>query len=120
MAQGLLQVALDELAKYSRSREPGELRITRLACELGLFSCVEEETLKGCFELLAEDTAAAGAELVFSRKPLPCVCRDCGHNFELAQKKFFCPECGRDNFRFSGGSGIALTQIQVKEAPKEN
>lgn len=119
MAQGLLQVALDELLKYSRSVKPGQLRITRLACELGLFSCVEEETLKGCFELLAEDTAAAGAELVFLRKSLPCVCQDCGHNFDLAQKKFVCPECGGENLRFSGGSGIALTQIQVEEEPKE-
>lgn len=115
-----MRVALDELEKHSKSSGCRELRITRLGCELGLFACVEEETLKGCFELLAEDTCAAGAELVFSRKPLPCACQDCGHNFDLAQKKFVCPECGGDNLRFSGGSGIALTQIRVEERPKEN
>ena len=65
-----------------------EMKKRRITCELGLISCVEPQTLKGCFEILAQGGMAEGAELILQTAPLPCRCTDCGHTFELHRRHF--------------------------------
>ncbi|MFG6376520.1 MAG: hydrogenase maturation nickel metallochaperone HypA [Desulfovibrio sp.] len=114
LVRGLLQVALDELEKYNRQHQGQKARIKKISCELGLMSCVEEVTLKACFELFAEGTLAENADLELARLPLACQCAACGHSFEMKRREFFCPRCGDTNIRFSGGHGLAMVGLAVE------
>lgn len=114
LVRGLLNVALDELEKYNGAHPGQKARIRKISCELGLMSCVEEETLQACFEIFAEGTAAENAALELARLPLPCECAACGHSFEMKKREFFCPRCGDTNIRFSGGHGLAMVGLAVE------
>lgn len=114
LVQGLLDVAMNELEKYQATHPGPRLVISEVSCELGLISCVEEETLKACFELFAEGTVAEHAALRLSRAPLACECSDCGTAFAIKKRDFFCPCCGGTNIRFSGGHGLTLIGLAVE------
>ncbi len=120
LVAGILQAALDEVhAHNATTSHQRVISLASLTLEVGLLACVEEQTLKGCFEILAEGTLAEGATLALRRAPLPCQCRECGQVFELTRRHFFCPACGSENITFSGGHGCTLTSldVNVEETP---
>ena len=96
LVQGLLKIALKTVEDHNAAHpEQRVRRIRSITCELGLISCVEPQTLKGCFEIFAQGGMAEGAELILQTAPLPCRCTDCGHTFELHRRHFTCPHCGK-------------------------
>ncbi len=114
MAQGLLKLVLEAVDKQNAGDpERHVLRISEIVCELGLIAGVEAKTLEECFELFAEGTLAQGAKLTLNTAPLPCICQDCGKNFQLFRRHFACPECGSENIQFSGGHGLTLLALHV-------
>ena len=71
LVQGLLKIALKTVEEHNAAHpEQRVRRIRSITCELGLISCVEPQTLKGCFEIFARDGMADGAELIL-RTALP-------------------------------------------------
>jgi hydrogenase nickel incorporation protein HypA/HybF len=117
LVSGLLATALAEVEKYNAVLPAGAspvLAIRGLTLDVGLIACVEEQTLKACFELMAEDTLAAGAKLTVQRLPLPCECRSCGKHFMLTQRHFVCPSCGGKDMAFNGGQGCTLSKLDVE------
>ena len=62
LVQGLLKIALKTVEDHNAAHpEQRVRRIRSITCELGLISCVEPQTLKGCFEIFAQ-----------GGRPLPC------------------------------------------------
>ena len=62
LVQGLLKIALKTVEEHNAAHpEQRVRRIRSITCELGLISCVEPQTLKGCFEIFARDGMADGA-----------------------------------------------------------
>ena len=121
LVQGLLKVALESWKVYNETH-PGEEagRICELRCSYGLLACFEEETLRACFELFAENTVAQGAHLILELEPLACFCQNCDNNFELLERHFICPDCGSEKISFSGGNGLVLQAINVETKEKGN
>lgn len=114
IVEGLLKLALHAADEYHLANpDKAQPRITEIVCEAGLLASFEEETLRACFEIFAEGGRAEGARLVIRRQPLACACNACGARFQLARRHFVCPECGRDNIKFSGGSGILLQAVNI-------
>ena len=116
LVSGLLSLALEEVEKFRASSGPEGPRVRRIreiTLDIGLISCVEEQTLTGCFELMAEGTLAEGAVVKVHRLPLPCTCKDCGKAFELRERHFVCPFCGSENIAFSGGQGCVMSKLDV-------
>ncbi|MEG2005208.1 MAG: hydrogenase maturation nickel metallochaperone HypA, partial [Bilophila sp.] len=58
MVASLMRIIEEEATRYAVER------ITRVRLAVGLFTAVEPQTLRACFELFAEGTVAEGAELV--------------------------------------------------------
>ena len=114
LAEGLLKIAVQSIEDYNTAH-PGEPAccIASLRLGLGLLSCVEIETFKGCFELLAEGTVAEGARLDMQIQPLDCRCEDCGATFALTKRHFACPQCGGDRLTFTGGHGLVLLSLEA-------
>ncbi|MCL1915239.1 MAG: hydrogenase maturation nickel metallochaperone HypA [Desulfovibrionaceae bacterium] len=113
LASSLLSIVLEEAEKYAGA---GALRVISIDLELGLFSCVEEQTLQGCFALLAEDSAARGARLNARRRPLPGLCAGCGAELEIRRRDFACPRCGSRQVDWKDdGHAMRITGIEVSE-----
>lgn len=116
LVSGMLGMALEEVEKFNASRGPGEgkvVRIKEIALDIGLISCVEEQTLKDCFEIMSEGSLAEHAVLTVNRQPLQCQCEDCAKPFELHRRHFRCPFCGGEHITFSGGHGCILSKLDV-------
>ena len=111
LVTGILRIAQEEARKH-------KARLVAVKLEVGLLACVEEQTLKGCFEIFAEDTEARGARLDIIPQPLPCRCRECEADFTLTERRFICPACGGKELTFSGGHGCAVSAIEVE--PQES
>ena len=76
LVQGLLKIALKTVEEHNAAHpEQRVRRIRSITCELGLISCVEPQTLKGCFEIFARDGMADGAELILRTAPCPAAAR---------------------------------------------
>ena len=121
LAQGLLNLITDSVRQYNEAHpEKPAGRITALRLGLGPLSCVETETFKGCFELLAEGTEAEGAKLDMEIVPVPCRCDSCGESFLLEKKIFRCPRCGSDQLSVPGGHGLTLLSLEVENKDEEN
>lgn len=105
---GILRIVQDEATKH------GAKQVVRVTLGMGLLACIEEQTLRGCFEIFAEDTLASKAELVVEKIPLECTCDSCHAAFVLHKKHFICPHCGSTDITFEGGHGCTITAMEVE------
>ena len=76
------------------ARKQGVHAITRVVVEVGLAAGVEPDALRFCFDVVAADTLAQGAELAIETITLQARCRDCAREFEPARPVSSCPRCG--------------------------
>ena len=113
-AAGILRIAREEARRHKVAR------ITEIHLRVGLLSAVEAQSLRACFELLAEGGVAQGAVLNIANALLPARCASCGHRFELATRSFFCPRCRSADIRFQGGHGCTIQSISAERADREN
>jgi len=88
----LSQSILDLVAEYARNN--GVDRVTRVTIEVGAAAGVEPEALRFCFECVAADTVAQGAELAIETIALSVRCRDCACQFTPERMFAVCPRCG--------------------------
>ncbi len=107
LATGLLRIVQDEAQKHKVQR------IVRIRLGLGLLACIEAQTLKACFELLAENTVAQSACLDVEMEPLACQCTQCQQHFTLLQRQFTCPLCQSKDVTFTGGHGCTILSIEA-------
>ena len=84
------------------ARAEGMRTVTRVDVEIGAAAGVDPGALQFCFDVVVEETAAQGAELVIAAVPLRTRCRSCLHEFEPLGVLAPCPACG--------GSGAQLVQ----------
>ncbi len=75
-------------------RREGLRSVTRVVVEVGVAAAVEPEALAFCFDVVAKDTMAHGAELVIERVALLAACRACGVEFAMPHLAAPCPQCG--------------------------
>ena len=114
VVQSLLALVNDSVSSWNGAHPESRAgRITGLRLRLGLASCIEEQTLRGCFEIMAEGTVAEGARLDIERIPLPCACRDCGATFSLTKRRFVCPTCRGRNLDFVGGHELVILDLEA-------
>ena len=76
------------------ARKEGVRPVTRVVVEVGIAAGVEPDALNFCFDLVAADTVAHGAELVIETIGLQARCRNCTCEFEPARLVSSCPRCG--------------------------
>lgn len=105
--QGALQLAEENARKAGGT----EIRVIRL--RVGLFSGVVPEALEFAFDILRQDTMAAGATLEIERMPGLFQCSGCGDETRLQQVRFECEKCGGMLTLRDGGGELELTQLEV-------
>jgi len=95
-------------------REAGAARVTDLYLVIGELSTLIDESVQFYWDIISEDTAAAGAKLHFRRVPAQLTCLTCGHIYSPRQA-LPCPACGSEDVRVTAGEEFYLEAIDVSE-----
>ena len=76
------------------ARNQGMHAVTQVVVEVGIAAGVEPDALRFCFDVVAADTLAQGAELAIETVTLQARCRNCTCEFEPPRLLAPCPHCG--------------------------
>lgn len=110
LAMGILGIVADEAQKANAGA------VSRVRLCMGDLAGVEPATLSASFELVAEGTVAAGAELVVKRIPATGVCVLCGSAASGAGGRLSCPVCRPGSVRLATGRELYVESIEVEPA----
>jgi hydrogenase nickel incorporation protein HypA/HybF len=106
IAQGLLQIVLDEVKKHSISK------VTVVKLKIGELTGVQPSALTFCFELMTKDTPVEGADLRIDVVPIKAKCLDCDDVFVTEDYSFFCPGCSGSNTELVSGRELHVHEIE--------
>ena len=81
--------------------------------EVGVLACVLPEALQFCFDVVAEGTQAAGAELSIRSTLASVRCHDCDRRFELSEPLGTC-DCGSANLEWMSGRELNIVAIHLE------
>ncbi|MBV8049445.1 MAG: hydrogenase maturation nickel metallochaperone HypA [Paludibacterium sp.] len=95
-------------------------RIARVTLKVGRLRAVEPAQLRLCFELFAEDTVAAGAQLVIDPVPVRARCTHCQAEFEVPRYRFDCPRCGAGEVTVISGQELYIESFEPAEESRDD
>ena len=93
---------------------PGR-RVVRVELKVGHLRQVVPSALEFAFGLVAEGTAAAGAELAIEHVPATGRCRACGGVGALPVFPLLCPSCGSADVEVLGGEELLVEALELEE-----
>ena len=108
IAQSLLDIILQE-GETHRVR-----RVVSVALKVGELSSVVPESLRFCFELIAQGTIVEGAELQIERVAVTCRCEDCGKEFSVEHLLFVCPSCRSRRVEVLSGRELNIQSLEAE------
>jgi hydrogenase nickel incorporation protein HypA/HybF len=108
-----LAAAIVQLA----TRHADGRRVTKVEVEAGWLRQVVPSALELAFELVAEDTPVAGAELELTIVPASGRCRDCGSETELPGFPLACEACGGLEVEVLRGEELLVTALEIEDEP---
>jgi hydrogenase nickel incorporation protein HypA/HybF len=108
VTQGILDLVLDA------TRREGGGRVTAIDLVVGELASIVDDSVQFYWDIIAEDTPAAGARLRFRRVPMQLECRDCRALFEPANEDFLCTSCGSARVRVAGGDELRVESFDLE------
>lgn len=113
--QGMLDVALEAAS------DAGVGRITEIHLVVGELTSIVDDSVQFYFDILARDTPAAAAVLVFHREPARMTCGACGHEEDVVPPLSpSCPVCDSLRLEVTGGQAFRVESIEVDDPPESN
>lgn len=101
----------ESLVDAVTERLPGQ-RVSCVRLEIGVLSGVVPDSVRFCFDLVAEGTSLEGAQLEITQPPAACHCRICGSDFEPDGPIVMCA-CGSAEVTVLAGQELKITSVQV-------
>lgn len=108
VTQSILEIALRHAEKAQAAR------ITDLYIVMGELSKLVDESIQFYWDIIAENTIAAGARLHFRIVPAEFQCMACFHTFSPDGEEFACPNCGAVGVKILSGEEFSLEAIDVE------
>ncbi|WP_029111083.1 hydrogenase maturation nickel metallochaperone HypA [Mycobacterium sp. URHD0025] len=87
-------------------------RVHSVKLEIGALCAVVPDSMRFCFELATEGTAADGAQLELNVHPGIARCRTCADEFELRDPILLCP-CGSADVEVLAGRELKILSMEV-------
>lgn len=103
ITQNVVDVVLDRT---------GARTVTAVHLSVGRLSGVVPDAMRFCFELVAEGTPLAGAQLCIEQPEGWATCRSCDERFQLPDPILLCP-CGSADVHVISGRELAVTSVEV-------
>ena len=107
------QSILDIAVKHAQ--QAGASRISKINLVVGELSRVVDDSVQFYFDFLSKDTMAAGAALVFDRRPAVYRCRECETTFHPEGFAWECPACSALGFEVLSGREFRIDSIEVDD-----
>ena len=108
----IMQGAMDAvLAEAERQRAARVLRVTM---RIGDLTGLVPDSLQFAFEVLRENTPAAGAVLEVESVATTCYCESCRREFPAPAFDRTCPDCGSSPCEIAGGREVEVVSIEVE------
>ena len=100
---------------------PPHARAGKVFLKIGTFAGVVRDALEFSFEIAAEGTRCAGAQLVIEDVPLTVYCRPCAHETELTVPPVFrCGACAAPTGEILRGKELEIVSIEVEDGKAAN
>jgi hydrogenase nickel incorporation protein HypA/HybF len=96
------------------AREAGARRVVAINLVVGDRSCVEEEALRFCFELLSPGTLAERAQLALRWVPMRFWCNTCAAEYTPDLAGFHCPRCGTVGGVLDDGTDVLIESLEIE------
>lgn len=109
----ILEIAL------RHARAAGATRITDLHLVIGQLSSIVDDSVQFYWDIVSENTLAAGSRLHFRRVPAELTCLDCGARYAPGSADS-CPACGSTRAQITAGEEFYLDSIEVEGAVAES
>ncbi|WP_371384776.1 hydrogenase maturation nickel metallochaperone HypA [Pseudodesulfovibrio karagichevae] len=95
------------------AKKRGVSQIHSVTMCVGELACVEEQTLRGCFEVAVETSTLSGAELII--KPVEAVfcCGSCGASNRGRTWSDTCPRCKAANLTLTQGRELYVKSFEA-------
>ena len=110
-------IAMDILRIVQESI-PAEMtgsKVQRVNLKVGQLSAIVPDSLRFCFNVVAANTVAEGAELAVEEVPVKARCSDCGHAWTIEDAVFVCPECKGGRVEMLSGRELDIVSIELSE-----
>jgi hydrogenase nickel incorporation protein HypA/HybF len=91
----------------------GDARVVRVRLEIGKLSGVVVDSIRFCFDLVADGTSVAGAALEIDEPTGSCRCRDCSEEFTVDDPIVLCPRCDSANVEVLSGRDMRIRSVEV-------
>ncbi len=88
-------------------------KVLRVCLEIGIFSDVEPEAMRFCFEAVTRDSLAENAVLEIERPLGQGWCMDCAQTVEMSDRLGSCPACGSAKVQITGGDQMRIKELEV-------
>lgn len=108
LAESMLQIIEDT------ARKQGFTRVKTIWLEIGQLACVEPESLRFAFDVVARGSIAQQARLEIVEKAGQGQCVKCSLEIPLAALYQACPGCGSYEIRVTGGDGMRVKELEVE------
>jgi hydrogenase nickel incorporation protein HypA/HybF len=106
----ITQSIVDIAIKGAKERKVQGITIT-----IGELSGVVEDSVRFCFDIVADQTAAEGAVLTFHRVGALLRCNQCGFEFKMEKGDWACPRCGNLGGALMQGRECYIESIDVED-----
>ncbi len=110
ICEQLVATVLEELARMPAPAP--KLLCVRIA--VGGMQQVVPESMDMAFEVLTQDTPAAGARLEIRRVPVVLDCRKCGWHGEVKPNLIRCGACAAGDVQVVSGKELYLESLEVE------
>jgi hydrogenase nickel incorporation protein HypA/HybF len=104
-----------EITTASIPADMQHVRVARVNLKVGKLAAIVPDSLRFCFEIAAQETPLAGAELVIEELPVVARCNDCDTEWTINGPDFICQKCKSGSIQLISGRELDIESIEVAD-----
>jgi hydrogenase nickel incorporation protein HypA/HybF len=106
VTESILKIAL------KHANEANAKRIENIHIVMGELSTNVDDSVQFYWDIIAKDTLAEGAQLLFRRVPAEMQCQSCSEKFH-PEDDYVCPQCGGAQVKIIAGEEFYVEAIDI-------
>jgi len=102
-----------EIASASIPADIDNVRVERINLKVGKLTAVVPESLRFCFQIVAQETPFCDADLNIEEIPIIAKCNDCNIELTISEPIFICRECNSGSLEIIAGRELDVNSIEI-------
>ena len=108
ITESILEIAL------RHANQANAKKIVNIHLVIGDLSSIIDESVQFYWDIIAKDSIAEGANLIFNRIPTQIRCLDCGHEYNPKTGRFSCQQCNSQRIKIIAGEEFYMDAIDIE------